>query len=852
MKRLIVLSLMLLLWSGVLLAQSLPALEVSKEIVKGSLPNGIEYYLVNNSLQKGFADFAVVQREDLDNDRDKKALTYLPHFGFRKPYKLLSESGVGFQKNGFVTKLPDATYFYFKDVPTYKNAVADSTLLMIMDVAAVSRKPQAIIVSGDIDIAKIKERMSLLSIMAGKLETSWESTYYQWNTSDNLVLITNPNLSQNTATIEAIYRSTRQSKNDMNTALPLVIRSYSNILESILEKRLTKAFAENGVPLGYFDFTYSDSSQGPYDEFFSFKIYTSAAYLTKATELLATELASIDKNGALIDEIEIATIYNTPNSTIKQFERHITNEEYVAKCLASYLYGANLAPEVAVNNMINNRNLTADQKLKLFNNYAAALLDSSKNLTLRITSPQSVDNDALKKAFLASWEKPAENNFAHGMPRVSKPKTKAKLKTEASEPISGGSLLTFSNGMKVVYKKLETKSEMTYSLVLNNGFTSIPDLKSGEVPYIEKLFNISNIAGISSSDFQNFIAKEGISVKQKVSSSNIEISGTAPSAKLERVMEVLLDIVNDSNIDSSLFPSFKQNALIAEDMLSLSPRDANAKMYAALFPDFAYSLCPNPNVLDINLCERANKFFKEAYSRANDGVLILIGDLELDDVKKSLNKYIAEFSTEQRPAPRVIVKDAIFKGIASLEDESASGIIGGQEISANIALSTPLAYSVANQVALDAALMFVRKELNSLLVEYGAYAEVEGVMDLFPTEQASVYINIHPCNANGLPLGIVTTTPDEIMESALTLFTNLEGIDISQEDLNAYKALINSEFTANSNNPSLINEAVKLRYSNGKDMLSSKSSAINSLSDSKVRTILSALSSGTRVEYIIR
>ena len=43
---------------SVMQGQELPTLGVAPEIKRGSLPDGIQFYLVTNPAQKGFADFA--------------------------------------------------------------------------------------------------------------------------------------------------------------------------------------------------------------------------------------------------------------------------------------------------------------------------------------------------------------------------------------------------------------------------------------------------------------------------------------------------------------------------------------------------------------------------------------------------------------------------------------------------------------------------------------------------------------------------------------------------------------------------------------------------------------------------
>ena len=76
--------------------QDLPTLGTAPEIQRGSLPDGIQYYLVTQPEQKGHADFALVQRGRRDAAQARGMLRALPHFGDRAPYRFLADHGIGY------------------------------------------------------------------------------------------------------------------------------------------------------------------------------------------------------------------------------------------------------------------------------------------------------------------------------------------------------------------------------------------------------------------------------------------------------------------------------------------------------------------------------------------------------------------------------------------------------------------------------------------------------------------------------------------------------------------------------------------------------------------------------------
>ena len=210
----------LLLTVFMMQGQPLPSLGIAKEIKRATLPDGIQVYLVTNPAQKGFADFALVQRDVREPAQAREALVELPHFSGRKPYKFLADNGVGYSEEGYVSQPADAVLYTLHNVPTYRESVADSTLLMLFDIASTCRKPQAIIVAGDIDAARVQERMGLLSMMVPTLEKGYDGQEYLWSPRDSVSLLVSVNTTQDVAAINAIFSTERLPKEEMDTPTP--------------------------------------------------------------------------------------------------------------------------------------------------------------------------------------------------------------------------------------------------------------------------------------------------------------------------------------------------------------------------------------------------------------------------------------------------------------------------------------------------------------------------------------------------------------------------------------------------------------------------------------------------------
>ncbi len=832
--------------------QALPSLETAKEISKGTLPNGIEYFLVNNSYETGFADYALVRKEGIIDDNGRKSLTYLKHFVTRQPYRLLSENGVSYGREGYISRLPSATLFSFKDVPTYKSEVADSTLMMVMDIASGSRSPQAIIISGDIDVSKIRERMDLLSMMAGKLDKPAASSVYDWKASDEMRVSIGANDAKDISTIELTYRTERQDQSSMNTAVPLISRSYAEILSQIVKSRVSTAFSRAGLSIAKIDCRYIDSAQSPYEEYYNFKFYVSSKDIGQACAIIARQFASIDKYGASIEELNDAKINIEFEADQGSSKTVLNNSEYVDKCVASYLYGSNLAPRTTIDNLLHNKNLAADRELSLVNNFASALLDSEKNLILKIENPEGIDSDTFKRVFLSSWNDTEKYKTEEiGELSFNDDKAKIKLKSTADEPISGGKIWTFSNGIKVLFKHVPCDGKFYYSLMLKHNLASFPGLKYGEGPFADDIFEFSDIAGMSGAHFRQALKREKISMDASVNISNTLISGSAPSGNFNKLMSALSDFAYKRKANETSFKAYKNTAILKESLRSLEPKDVISIMDSTMRPEYLYTGRSMVSSLGDDFAKRSESFFDNAFSKVNDGMLILIGDLDEEKTQKDLCRYLSSFKTSNKLSNSIGSQGLFSSGSISHFEQSASGSIGGLERGAYISLSAPLTYNINNYMAFKAAEVVVRKELSKQLVEQGIYPELETKMEFYPAERMTIYISCHPCDPDGLPLGIIPAEPEEILERLRIFADELPSIPISDAEMKAYKALLLNEAKREDGQIANIMNAVLLRYSDGKDIVSGKTNAINSLNSNKVKTILEALVGGSEVEYVI-
>lgn len=853
-----ILCLNLLLLSIMMQGQPLSSLGKAKEITNGVLPNGISYYIVTNPSEKGFADFALVQQGAPDMEISRHALQSVPSFGNRKPYRFLADHGVGYGRRGYVSYLPSSTRFDFAGVPVYDEAVADSTMMMIFGIADTNPSGQAVIVSGDVNTARMVDKMKMFSMMVSRRDKYFDEEPYQWVPRDTLAFRITNNSTDDVAVINLIYSTERLARESLDSAVPLVTSMYSSELGIIASKRLRAAFRKENVPLADLRYSYSDSSRGPEDERYSFSIYTSAKEVRRAAEIVASVFSSIDRYGVSMAELQDAKDRLVSEATREARSAKLTNAGYVDKCVASYLYGTNLASEETINGFMAGKRLSEARELDLFNGFAKALIDSTRNLTLRFDIPAcDLSRDDILPVFHSAWAKAGpysatafKADYGDTL-SLKRPTRKVKLRSDIADPVSGGRLWTFSNGIKVVYKYVKGSGEFNYALLLRGGFAGVKDLRPGEGAFVGDMLSISDVAGLSGHDFHDMLLANGVTMSEQVSLSDMRISGQAPSGKINLLLQALLSVATDRKTSYESFDYYKSGEAVRLNMGALSPRDVNTLMDNIMFPDYRYTVHKDIANLSPDLPARAEKYFSDQFSKVGDGVLVLVGDLEEEALKKLLCRTLGDFSAEQKFAPRPAASKSMILGTTTRVAESALGLVGGGEIGVNVSAAVQMPFSLSSYMNFRVACKILEKELGRELVEQGAYAELSDRYEVFPSERMIVYLNCKPCFASGLPEGIFPADPLELLESVRRSLRGTASMKVSSADVSAYKSALLNELESSAALPATVVSNVMMRYGEGKDVVTGWKEAVNGVSADKVSAILSSLLEGAGVEYVI-
>lgn len=839
-----------------LASQELPALKTAEEVQSGTFPNGVSYYIVANNTSKGYANFALVQRDSPEKYHIRENLSSLPSFPKVSPYVFEASKGVGYTGEGYVKYPGNSSVFCFEDVPCFDSAALDSTIIMIFDIIRSHPGEQAVVVSGDVDPTRIKDRFYLLSLTVVPRSPASSPKEYAWKGFSGPRIEVRSSATRKLASITFSYASSRLPREQMGTPWPLVSSMFATELGTILQKRSEAAFAAAGIPLAKFEFDYRDSSKGDSDELYSFRLFVSGDDVAPATELFAGILSALDSRGAGAGEFGIAKEAFLAEA-LKSSDAPVGNRKYVDACISSYLYGSAILAKSAPYNFFKGRKLAQDRDLALFNRFVSALLDPGNNLAILYETPSAeIDEERMKGLFGAAWKQSAPNpvsvlQAADTVSLLTAGKNKVKLRAEAPDAVTGGKLWTFSNGMKVLFRQT-SDSRIRYCWMLRGGYSEVPAIGRGESAFVEDMLGLCSVAGLSPGDFRKLLESNGISMDCKVSLTDMRIGGTASSGKMELLLRALLSLVHKRKISMQDFEYYRRCEALRQEAFRISTDGIYAVMDSVMCPDFHYPLTRNMDRLSADLPVRAGSYFDARFRNSADGVLYIDGKIDEDALRKLLCRYLGGFQNEGRFSVRPKVPYQLRSGWSTYTVDRELSNVGDGSSSTSMAIAVQRPFSMKAWSAFRIAVEALRRQLVVELAPLGQYADVKTSIQLFPTEKFAVFLNARACSPDGLPIDVELADPYETLAAMRNAVGSVSENGIGAADLAGYKAALAHELDEELSDPEFLMDAYLLRLSGGKDIVSNCKEHLASVTVEDIDRLLREFDDAGKVEYILK
>ena len=850
-------------------AADLPKMANDKAVTKGKLPNGMSYYIVANPSVKGMADFALVQKTGrMTSDTisalnlARETLGKLPYIaGGISPQKFFISNGVNPDRNGFVEVGKDYTIYRFSNLLlAQKGSLLDSAIVVMMgmtDRLAQMSDPEcrkwysaadnAIIISGDLDSKAVAQKLNLLSYITPASE-SLQRPAYEWVPTDSARFSVCRDSSAVFSEVRFSWTAPRVPDNFIGTIQPFIQKMYVAQLGEIAVMRIRKRFEQDAIPCASVSYRHYPSSEGAGDETFTISMVLEEGHMKDALAVVSETLSSLETSGAGTEELEIVRRRRIRTLGDRVTDPVKSNRSYVDLCIRSFLYGAPVASDSDILKVYTSRAVAPDTEQALFREVTDALLDPEKNLSVTCRTKEELTADQVSAIIDEAWSRgkelqaPAAITVSDTLYSIS-PSPKVSVKSPKKDPMSGGLVWTFSNGFKVVYRNMATSGKIYWSMGLNSGFGNIEDLERGEGAFVGDLLWQYRIAGMKGEDFRKFLELNDIEMSARVSLSATALSGTVQKEDVRLLLRVLTAVANEREPDPEAYAAYMRNENMRLKASAGTNEDRKVVIDSLMCPDYNYSSIKSSGKLTENLAEKADRFYDDCFSRMNNGVLVIVGDIDETELKKELLMRVGSFRTQ---------KSAFYRPAVNYQPVSgwSTHIDAGNENSVYLALSVPMPLTAENKMASQIASNVLRNRISSALEDAGMYVGLHSNTRTSPQERFNVMIYIKEASEDGFAEQR-TADPLEALRAVRSTLRDLETADISDAVVKAYKEWLKNDIAYRQKDPRYWTSAISMRYLEGKDFTTGYKAKIDAVTADKVRQILVSLNNASKVEYII-
>ena len=840
--------------------QELPKMPVDPAIQSGVLPNGTNYYVIANSDTKGMADFALVHKagrtfgEKVPTlDISERLMTCIPVLDSLSPRRFFMENDIIPKDGRFLWNKDGAAVYRFSNVPVERIETVDSTLLVLMGMVHTARNQEdefsricyapsesAIIVSGDINADEIVGKIRMLSYIT-PFSKAVERGEYKWNESDAQFFVV-PSAGK-TAEIKVSWRMPATPEAFKGTIQPAVHGKLMGELGYIASERIRKAFAVKGIACADVKYMHAPSSETGSDEEFHISVIVDDKAVVSASATLAEVFSSLAGKGTSFAERRAAH-HRFMHQMFDKTRRPVkTDAEYVEVCINAFLHGAVPVSQSHLYEFYVSKDVSDSASVVALNRMAAAVMTLDRNVSILCRTASGMPVDSLKTAFTSAWNGVSAVDAA-GEIHVSDtllnlaPEKNIPLTFFRKEHLSGGHLWTFGNGIRVVYKRMDTGGKIFWAMGLNGGYGNIRDLAVGEGAFVNDMFRLCKVAGMPWDDFVLFLEDNGVYVDVRVGVASTVISGVASSTGgVPKVMRALKAMADERTSDNAAFDAYRRNEWLR---LENAAGNSNVIVDSLMCPGYRYSKVKSRGKLSKNLLSKSDELFEDIFSKVNDGVIVIIGDQNEAIVRKQLRGYLGRFRTRTSMPVRPMLSYQLTAG-------SMTHAVQGERNAVYLAMSVPMPLTVENYAVSEVAGMVLKSRISSSLVGTGMHAKVYWDTRIAPQERFNVLVVLEDVE------GVHKADAEETARKAVRDQLKSAGISgISDAQVDACKEWLKHNHSLSMQSPQYWVNAVLLRYLEGKDFTSAYDAEMESVTSDKVKNLLSRLAEASQVEYIIR
>lgn len=530
---------------------------------------------------------------------------------------------------------------------------------------------QGIVIVGDFDADKVEKKVKALFSGIPKPQNPAERIYYEVpdNTEPIVAIATDP---EARATQIVLYNKHDKMPAEIKKSLQgyylSVLRMFaSNILNSRLEEISRK---NNSSYLG------AGASDGDFLVSKSKGAWTIAAVchedsIQSSLRTLLIENKRVLDFGFLESEVErfkvnlLQAYENAYNNRDKQ-----RNSYYTGQYTQSFTNGEpfmNIADEYNLLKQILPQ-VTSEQVTL----YLRSIATFDKNVVVTVTGPQKGSIMSLTKDNIHSVFSEVKNIQLEGYAEsvsneslITELPQKGQIIKEEKDEAFNTSVLTLSNGVKVILKKTDFKDDQILIKSVSAGGNSL--FEDDEIINASQISAVPSIGGIgnfSIVDLNKHLAGKSVSASSYINTYAQGVSASSNQRDIETALQLIYLIMTNPREDNDSFLAYLNRVKSSLSNSEEKPETAfNDTIIATAYkenPRLKRFKLSDVGKLDYN---RMIDMYKECFLSSEPHLFTIVGSITEDSIKPLLEKYLAVLPVNSQKRPHIERDNELMEGM---------------------------------------------------------------------------------------------------------------------------------------------------------------------------------------------
>lgn len=652
---------------------------------------------------------------------------------------------------------------------------------------------QGIVVVGDIDLDAIEAQIKKMFSDIPAQPNAVKREYYPVNDNKEPIVLIHQDKEQ--PNIQAIiFNKHEATPDDQKDNMGYLVQDYAtNLITKMLNARLNE-LAQTAIP----PYIYAGSYDGNFfvaktkDAFTGIVVCKEDAIENGIITLLReTERArqfgftETEYNRARAEYLrQLESAYNERDKRkneeyVNEYVRHFLDNEPIPGIENEYTIINQIAPAIPVTVL----NQIMQELITDSNQVVAILAPQKEGLKMPTEDDiKQILKDIKAEKLAAYVDKVSDEPLMKEAPKG------GKIVSEKTDDLFDATLLTLSNGVKVIIKKTDFKADEIRMKGVSLGGSSL--FPTSEIININGLdaVGVGGLGNFSAVDLEKVLAGKKASVSYGIGDKTEAVNGSCSPKDFETMMQLTYLTFTAPRRDNDAFASYKSRNKAALQNMEMNPQVAfSDSVQAGMYMNHPRKVRVKADMIDQMDYDKILSMYNDRFKDASDFTFIFVGNVDVEQMKPLIQEYLGSLPTTNRKESfadnKIGMRQGVYKNefIRKQETTKASNFV---------LLSGNCKYDLKNNILLDMTsqildLVYTAKVREDEGGTYGVY--VGNQLIKYPKEKAIIQI-------------IFDTAPEKREKLMKIIFAELENITKigpSEVDLNKVKEFMLKKHTEN-------------------------------------------------------